>query len=568
MWDYDNEIGDIRRYNTLVDKINEMIDAYNGHFDNIDDINDYVKKQLSDYSSEIDVFENELQFAYEKMLELNNLFLDKIEEDNNNFKDAVNVYLEEIQGEVNNNAINVQKVMRKDEEQDFYIKGLMNENDDKRLTKEGTVNHLCLTNSVEGFAQVNKIVGNTIVSEEELKSSFEVEENKVDIKLSGKNLIDKNNVEISNLYLVYTNEFATSNGLRGFTIKNPKKQTNFTLSRKLNGIAFRVYGSYEYPEVNVPGTNIKENNSSLTLNFNSGDFNYLRIMINTENSSGFTADEILEGLQLEEGTVATTYEPYKETIYTLQLNSPLLMNDEIRVVDGWLGHYHDSDTSILNGTETWTFNYGGLTAETRTETLQFFTSKFDNIISYSKPYMSDKLKNENVYSNDAVGLQIVAESQTNRLRIGHTSKTTSKFKQWLSENPVTIMYGLIESYFEPLVEVDSLLLECFNGSCIEVTSTVPVQSVSATYSSNIPSIYGVEATGIDNTQQIEITQEVIDYLLVGSLATMALDDEEVKVQVPPVIKYLAMRIKQGKLELETVLSIYPQYENEIKELIK
>ena len=93
--------------------------------------------------------------------------------------------------------------------------------------------------------------------------------------------------------------------------------------------------------------------STFTITF-SKDVYHVNLFSNGYNATTSQNKPInFTNIQIEEGTTATLYEPYKETNATVYLNSPLLKGDRIEVVDGKLCHYHRCCLKVLNGSESW-----------------------------------------------------------------------------------------------------------------------------------------------------------------------------------------------------------------------
>lgn len=103
----------------------------------------------------------------------------------------------------------------------------------------------------------------------------------------------------------------------------------------ISKIPFEKYG-----RITMNDTLFYDNNNNLT-------FFYLRKYI------GKAIDMVVYP-QIEHGTVATKYEPYKEPqAVQLQLDSPLTKWDKIEKRDGIWGIVRKSDKKILDGTEGW-----------------------------------------------------------------------------------------------------------------------------------------------------------------------------------------------------------------------
>ena len=196
---------------------------------------------------------------------------------------------------------------------------------------------------------------------------------------------------------------------------------------------------------------------------------YLRIKIHNPNSEEWI-------VQVEEGTVATAYEPYKEHIKTLYLNSPLLEGDTIEEKDGGIYHVHRYKKVVLNGNENWT--KAAISGEVFS---QFIYQPGDK--ANCTP-ICDKLpvkpKSE-LIENDIIVSEGVRDSVSSlQICINNDrlpSNTATDFKQWLSENPLTVVYQLASPTYEVISTNDSVLMDSYANGHLDVDSAVPVDKV-------------------------------------------------------------------------------------------
>ena len=180
--------------------------------------------------------------------------------------------------------------------------------------------------------------------------------------------------------------------------------------------------------------------------------------------------------QLEEGTVATEYEPYHETKQTLYLDEPLYNNNVMTVHDNKLGYWKNWDSVTFDGSERIEI------ANINDKTIEFFLSDSINrtinnmaCICNTIPYMSSGTNERTTTYETGVYMTI----NKNKLN----TQDVDGFKQWLSENPTTVIYQLAEPVFVPVIEdAPDWVLESFDNCSIHINSGIPIKSVKYLYS--------------------------------------------------------------------------------------
>ena len=266
-------------------------------------------------------------------------------------------------------------------------------------------------------------------------------------------------------------------------------------------------------------------------------------------------------IQIEEGTVATDHEDYFERTTNVYLNSPLLEGDEIVWRNGELCHYHKCDGGVLNGSDDEGWVRGKIIG---TYTGYYITPNVirDCIV------ISDKVAQKTYsYSVASLDAEYIATGES-RIVITSTASDLETFKQSIKTNPIKIVYELAEPYYEP-ISADKLLLECANDSTLHIESIVPVESVSASYTGNVPSVYELEKTGITNTEDISVTQTAVDFLLMSSMGeVMMMSFNENTRGGNQMGAYFASRIMKGALKYEDVIRKYPEFKDDIDFILR
>ena len=156
-------------------------------------------------------------------------------------------------------------------------------------------------------------------------------------------------------------------------------------------------------------------------------------------------------VQLEEGTVATEYEPYKSYTKTFYLNSPLLEGDTIEDVNGVATHVKRYGKVVLDGSESsWQLD----PASSIDSTLRFYMNnsgqKDGRAIIICSTF--NLKKNYTLANNDTEGIFGSQNGSSLFIDISKSKLSTASvngFKQWLSENPTTVVYELASPIRKP-----------------------------------------------------------------------------------------------------------------------
>ena len=297
---------------------------------------------------------------------------------------------------------------------------------------------------------------------------------RVDMNSYGKNLIDGNLIEQGGINFVKGKSIEENKQrndyeyypLRCRTSKlTPiKRNTNYTISIP-DGYSIGVQLFKDGLAYSDSGWR-KGNNYT----FNTYETDSFALAFNRDNQI-ITVDEILSiNIQLEEGTTATSYEPYHGSSKTVYLNSPLLNGDELLTKDGKLYHYHKMGKVVLDGSENWRVGYQN------TNTSQFvvpssngkgdaivYNDKFPFIISTSYD-LDIEMYHMNIKSQHVIGISKSKLSTTD----------VNGFKQWLSENPTTVVYELASPYYEEISSTEDMRFNIATNSIIEYQSSVPI----------------------------------------------------------------------------------------------
>ena len=225
-----------------------------------------------------------------------------------------------------------------------------------------------------------------------------------------------------------------------------KANTNYTLSTDVNNTSNIQF--YFNSEPTSSNTNwIPVNNNYTVFSVNNDIYN---AQINITIKSGATVNMTFK-VQLEEGSTATSYEPYQSTTTPITLPEGQFAakindtaKDQFRIAyDESDGNYHlylDKNISkkILNGSEDWNYdNQEGNIIQWKSY-LGDSTYSNDNEIRCMSDYFIGFGFNDSWYTNNTICL-VGGESMrinTNRFQ------TVEELKVWLQEHNVTVYYQL------------------------------------------------------------------------------------------------------------------------------
>ena len=252
--------------------------------------------------------------------------------------------------------------------------------------------------------------------------------NSLEFKDEGKNLVKQMNwKQLPSISTGATVTTVYGYGTDFIEVDNTK---NYVFS--YSGTANSRYIVYYDKNKNFLGyyTNLQTNNFAKW-----SETGYVRLRVDCPQDS-------VTAFQLEEGTVATDYEPYKsQTAYFPLLEGQKLYKNSYLADDGT---HHKRKQVVLDGTET-----GWYTSESQTGTN---TSYFYIPISDMKKastLICDKFINRAVWNTDEEAIQSIIDNLI-RLRINTSrASTVAELKTWLSNNPITVEYELAEEEIVP-----------------------------------------------------------------------------------------------------------------------
>ena len=181
-------------------------------------------------------------------------------------------------------------------------------------------------------------------------------------------------------------------------------------------------------------------------------------------------------VQLEEGTVATEYEPYKEDIKTYYLSLPFLEGDTIEDINGVATHVKRYEKVVLDGSEAWTND-----SFTTNEVLTFYHLPTRNPYYSKMPLICDTLQYSQNYQEDISCICQKGKGINICIRKSLLStQNVDGLKQWLSQNPTTVVYELASPIYEP-ISTESILCDSYVNGHLDVDTNIPIEKVQFRY---------------------------------------------------------------------------------------
>lgn len=254
----------------------------------------------------------------------------------------------------------------------------------------------------------------------------------------GKNLFDKNNANSINAYIdsgsnaIYTNE---NNKLLYIPIIGGK---TYTVS-KVKSDRFTIATTSVVPSNNVSTLNFLQDNNATSLTITApSNAKYLAVHY-YRSSDTLTPQQILDSIQIEVGSQATTYSPYFTPIH-------LYENDQIIGTPNNWSIKHVMGEVVLDGSETWNYQYtNGWNCDI--PNLKQTTTNSEQPYCISNYYTKNSANS--VYSSMSYG--ITQRPNYSAIIIKNVDMASSDaLKAWLSTHNTKVVYELAEPTTEPI----------------------------------------------------------------------------------------------------------------------
>lgn len=268
------------------------------------------------------------------------------------------------------------------------------------------------------------------------------------IDICGKNLLDTsaNNTTL-NAYFNSANGLLTNDVTKKNCIFNEyilvKPNTTYTISSKeITDGSIYSYVEYDSDKNFIRYISSGDGRSDRNYTFTTGSTtSYIRIRYKYDNASDIT-NEIIESkeLQLEQGSTATTYEPYQSQSYTINLGDIELckigdyQDYFYKESNKWYLH-KEIAKKVLDGSENWNLN-----SNVSTDNFKVFYLYNAGMLEKAN-ILCDKFK----YINSRGAANCIWTPYSTEIDISISSlfvSTSQEFKTWLSNNNVLVYYVL------------------------------------------------------------------------------------------------------------------------------
>ena len=366
---------------------------------------------------------------------------------------------------------------------------------------------LTINNTLDGYLKDVEIKGNTIQDIENLADIRSVGDKvegqelyEIPVLSRGKNLFNIDNIssniisKSNDTYEIRTN---TPVDLYNKGIFKAVKNVQYTVSYKAKlGTATNFRANFVYTDGSVQQFSYCNSTTEFiqitaTSNMDK-QLDYIRF--NWTNAGTV----YIKDIQIEEGTVATPYEPYQEDKLTIlspvQLEKVGDVADRIIEKDGVWGVEKNIGTVVLDGSETdWKINQS---SDSDIVFLHSISSQACNPINDKfifKSGTSEKI----VILNDADLYFRISKARL-------STQDVTGFKQWLRENPTLVKHITIQPQFIPLPHDQQVKLRTFANK----TNISFLTEIEGTIKAQVPKSLG--ATVNTHTEQISNLNKELD----------------------------------------------------------
>ncbi len=271
----------------------------------------------------------------------------------------------------------------------------------------------------------------------------------VDVKLTGKNILNEEELYNSSVWNNYSYEMKL------------KPDTKYVFSRLgstgyQSGIFFLIEDT-------------KEGTASQIINSNSSTMNKKQVVFTTNDTgiikfklSGVSVGRLKEFIgyaQLEEGNVATEYEPYREQFVTLASDRFITKWDKLEKRDGVWGWVFNTGILNLADVTVWSINNDGYT---NNETHRIYTHISDAVANSEAfcnklyPFMGGDISGIKVADYECFNISNSSYLQMKLLKERGT--TADELKAFFAESDIYVLYQSVDEEFVPLEQEEQDML--------------------------------------------------------------------------------------------------------------
>lgn len=372
---------------------------------------------------------------------------------------------------------------------------------------------LNIKNTLDGYLKNVEVIGNTIQNENDLADIRSVGDKvegqelyKIDVVSCGKNIFDDANLMIDHYWTATDTPTQYPNSFLSEKFYKVEPGRTYTTNIRQGSVQFM---SYDKNKKFIERTNV----GSLSTYTVPNNVAYLRFSIyNVED--GFK-------VQIEEGTVATPYEPYQEQ--KLEILSPVQLEKVGDVADRIIckgGVWGVEKNVVTHHLKDFTqSNYSGFACRTILPTLgialnNHTTIPFYTNVDYKHTNINFQWNNRKINSIAVSRINIDGQG-------GYVCDITSEnyvfsdMVKLIQDNDIWVKYALLEPQFIPLPHNQQVKLRTFAGQTNIVFNTEIAGQVKA----QVPKSLGAVVN--THTEQIEMLHNALKSVLAGDMYSLA-----------------------------------------------
>ena len=429
---------------------------------------------------------------------------------------------------------------------------------------------MLINNTLDGYLKDIEIKGNTWQDSENLADIRSVGDKvegqelyKIDVVSTGKNLF---NGKLENGYIYDADGSVGANTeycvrVVDFIRVNPN--TAFTLKCNSANMDKIYYYDKDKNFISLLGIYSKQKTVVTPSNCS-----YIKVRF--YNDSGMTPENVQQ-FQIEEGTVATPYEPYKEDKLTILSPTPLEkvgdIADRIICKDGVWGIEKNIGEVVLNDEENWSYRHSN-------DAFYFYQVKL--------PFNT-----KNQYDNKLITNKYIAEvdwgkqyeycfvNEYNGLVVSSSISTLNEFKDSLKAIPLQVYYQTAQPQFIPLPNSQQIKLRTFADRTnihfeTEIEPTIKAQvpkSLGATVNTHTTQIDNLnkELDRVKKLEESTVSTVTSDRAFTTVAETTGGYFEDVKIEGKTLVNLLCRSISYYRFLYGTKTDTHILYNNPIQE---
>lgn len=262
----------------------------------------------------------------------------------------------------------------------------------------------------------------------------------IDVNVNGINILDENHF------------FDMGNWKKNIYHMNLKPDTKYTFIRKDNSGAGSAMFLMIKDTVEDPLSQIVNSNSAIMckqqVTFTTNDSG--KIYFSLQNNNKLNLKDFLGFAQLEVGTVASSYEPYKEQTLTLTSDRPITKWDKLVEQEGQIGWLYNTGEIMLSEITLWSIQKDNLPDNRTQRIYAILNNAIKNQHCYATKYYSEEPSASSIKLKDYECIAICNGNYLT-LKVDRNIGTTSEdYVNYFGENDDKVIYNSTDQEFVPL----------------------------------------------------------------------------------------------------------------------